>query len=109
MPLPRDRDIVSPLSADTPEESQARLRSLIDSALDSIIWTCGDRRIAEFNPAAERAFRTSRLDVLGRDVVEIIFPPEDRSSLVDRLFASNVAPGLEVIGSRLEATCMRFD
>lgn len=51
-------------------ESTARLRSIVDSALDAIVTIDQDNRITEFNPAAEAIFGFRREQVLGRDLGE---------------------------------------
>jgi PAS domain S-box-containing protein len=47
------------------EESEARFRGIIDSAMDAIITVDDAQRITIFNPAAERMFRCRAGDVLG--------------------------------------------
>src|SRR4029079_12629685 len=46
--------------------SEARWRSIVASAVDSIIVIDGQGRIEGFNPAAERLFGYRERDVLGR-------------------------------------------
>jgi PAS domain S-box-containing protein len=47
-------------------ESEARLASIVDSALDAIISLNVERRIILFNDAAEKMFRCTSNDALGR-------------------------------------------
>lgn len=48
--------------------SEEFARNIIDSSLDMIIAVDNERRIIQFNRAAEQAFGYSRTEVLGRDV-----------------------------------------
>src|SRR5580658_5985574 len=89
------------------EEGEARYRSLLDSALDCIIWTNESGKIEEFNAAAERTFHTSRAAVLGKDLSETILPSALRPHLRSELFASVASSGIELVGNRLETKVMR--
>ena len=60
--------------------SEARLRAVIDGALDCIISIDAGGRIVEFNPAAERTFAYRREDVIGRSLSETIVPPALRAA-----------------------------
>lgn len=88
-------------------EGEARYRSLLDSALDCIIWTDKSGRIEEFNPAAERTLHISRAEALGRDLSETILPAALRPHLRSELFASVASSGIELVGNRLETKVMR--
>ena len=44
-----------------------------------------DRRIREFNPAAERLFGRARADVLGLDMPETLVPERLRPAFVDAM------------------------
>jgi PAS domain S-box-containing protein len=50
------------------KESQQFASNLIDSSLDMIIAVDNDRRITEFNAAAQKAFGYARDEMLGQDV-----------------------------------------
>lgn len=49
-------------------ESEERYQSIINSSLDMIVAVDNERRIIEFNPAAEESFGYRREEVLGRHV-----------------------------------------
>jgi len=89
-------------------ESRALRQALLDSALDSVIWADKAGRITEFNAAAERTFRISKSAAVDRDLVEIVFPCDLREHHRRELLAS-IAPGMEVIGKRLETRAARSD
>ena len=59
-------------------ESEARKSAVLSSALDCIITIDSANRILEFNPAAERTFGYRAEDVLGKDMAELLIPPELR-------------------------------
>src|SRR5208282_472037 len=88
-------------------EGDARYRALLNTSLDSIIWTDGSGRIQEFNAAAERTFRITREAVLGSDLSETILPAALRPHLSSELFTSVAASGIELMGNRLETKVMR--
>jgi PAS domain S-box-containing protein len=52
-------------SAELLERSEARLRGILDSAMDAIITVDADQNIVIFNSAAETVFDCSRADALG--------------------------------------------
>ena len=85
----------------------ARYHALLNTSLDSIIWTDGSGRIQEFNAAAERTFRISRKAVLGKDLSETILPAALRPHLSSELFTSVASSGIELMGNRLETKVMR--
>jgi PAS domain S-box-containing protein len=89
--------------------SEARLRSIVESALDAIVTIDHDNRITEFNPAAEAIFGWRREEVLGQDLGEKIIPPAMRAAHrrgLARHLLSQTAPRL---GVRLELSALRRD
>jgi PAS domain S-box-containing protein len=53
-------------------ETEARMGAIVSAAIDAIITVDADGRVVVFNAAAERMFRRSAGDVLGRLVAEIV-------------------------------------
>ena len=96
-------------SAQLLEENAERWRALLDSSLDCIVWTDDEGHIEEFNAAAERTFRISRADVLGKDISATILPSALVPHLRSELFASVASAGIELAGNRLETKAMRAD
>jgi diguanylate cyclase (GGDEF)-like protein/PAS domain S-box-containing protein len=91
------------------ESSLARYRAVIASTLDCVVAVDEDDRLIEFNPAAERAFDYLAKDVLGREVVDLLVPPENRAfyrSLAQRIRDN---PGSSLLDRRIETTAMRSD
>jgi PAS domain S-box-containing protein len=91
----------------------ARLEALrgaiLDAALDCIVTTSDDDKIVEWNRACERVFGHSREQAIGRDMAELIIPPqylEDHRKGMRRYLATGEGP---VLGKRLELEAMRSD
>jgi PAS domain S-box-containing protein len=53
-------------------ESQTRLASVIDSAIDAIITTDAEQRITLFNPSAEKMFRCRAAAALGQPIMNFM-------------------------------------
>ncbi len=94
---------------DALRESAARMRGILESALDCIVTMNHEGQIIEFNPAAEKTFGYSREQVIGKPMAELLIPP----SLRERHFlglkhymATGEGP---VLGKRVEMTAMRAD
>jgi diguanylate cyclase (GGDEF)-like protein/PAS domain S-box-containing protein len=89
--------------------SLARYRAVIASTLDCVVAVDEQDRLIEFNPAAERAFDYLSKDVLGREVAELLVPPENREfyrSLSQRIRDN---PDSSLLDRRIETTAMRSD
>jgi PAS domain S-box-containing protein len=59
-------------------ESEALKGSILDAALDCIVSIDHESRVIEWNSTAERTFGYPREVALGRDLAELIIPPEFR-------------------------------
>jgi PAS domain S-box-containing protein len=89
------------------DESEARRRAVLDSALDCFICTDVRGTITEFNSAAERTFRMHHSGAIGKDLIETIFPTDLRDTHRRELFADLAFGGIDVLGSRLETRAVR--
>ena len=90
-------------------DSEARKGAILEAALDSIVTMDHAGLITEFNPAAERTFGYSRVEALGKPLVELIIPPALRAQHlegIERYQATGVGP---ILGRRLELTALRAD
>jgi two-component system, cell cycle sensor histidine kinase and response regulator CckA len=87
--------------------SEARLQALLDSSLDCVIYTNAHSRITEFNKTAERTFRVHRTEVLGKDVIETIFPVRLWERKRCELFGRHCSPGVDLISHRCESWGIR--
>lgn len=83
--------------------SEARTRGIFETSLDCIIITDENGDIVEFNRAAERTFGYLRREVVGKNMVELLFDEDDRGRSRDNLdrYASSREEG-SLIGRRLE-------
>lgn len=89
--------------------SEAKLRAVINGALDAIVSINEKGDIIEFNPAAERIFGYQRRDVMGRPLAEVMIPPSLRAAhgIGHQHF---VATGhKKIFDQRLELVAMRSD
>ena len=84
-------------------------QAILDSALDCIIVIGENGRVEEWNPAAERLFGYTRSEVLGREIAELIIPPEWREPYRQEL-ARFIATGEgALVGRRAEASLLHAD
>jgi PAS domain S-box-containing protein len=84
-------------------------RSILDAALDCIVVMGTDGLVVDWNPAAEQTFGYSRDEAVGRELGELIVPPEHRDAHRFGL-ARYLATGAErVLGRRLELEAVRAD
>jgi two-component system, cell cycle sensor histidine kinase and response regulator CckA len=88
-------------------ESEARRQAVLESALDCFICTDSQGKITDFNSAAERTFRIARVEAIGEDLAETIFPVSQRENHRRELFANPDLAGIAVLGSRLETVAIR--
>ena len=90
-------------------DSEARKTAILDAAFDCIITMDHRGRVVEANSAAERTFGYPAGGMAGRELADLIVPPELREAHrhgLERFLAS----GRErIFGRRLELTGMRAD
>src|SRR4051794_7493911 len=95
--------------AESLRAKEARHRAMLDAALDCVVTMDHQGHVVDFNPAAERTFGYAASEVVGRDMAELIIPPElrerHRRGLQRYLSSSEAA----VLDRRLEITGMRAD
>jgi PAS domain S-box-containing protein len=90
-------------------QSEARIRAVLESALDCVIAMDHEGKIIEFNPAAEKTFGYRREETIGRLLADLIIPPslrERHRQGLSHYLATGDAP---VLGKHLELTAVRRD
>ncbi|MEO8190568.1 MAG: PAS domain S-box protein [Acidobacteriota bacterium] len=96
-----------------PEEAlsgaDARLRSILDSSLDALITIDAAGRIIEFNRAAETIFGYLRSEALGREMADIIVPPEYREGHRQGMAHHERTGEGPILDRHIEITAMRRD
>ncbi len=89
--------------------SEARLKALLDSALDACVTMDEDGRITSWSAAAEAVFGWSAPEAIGRSLAETIIPPQYREG-----HARGLARFLEtgegpILRQRIEITALHRD
>jgi diguanylate cyclase (GGDEF)-like protein/PAS domain S-box-containing protein len=92
---------------------EAHALALLDAALDAFVTIDHEGLVREFNLAAERTFGYRREDVLGRELAELMVPPESREAhrtALARWTGDGPTPGAGgLLGRRVEVEAMRSD
>ena len=94
---------------ETVRRSEARLRAVLEAALDCVVIADGTGRVLDFNPAACRTFGYTRDEAVGRELVDLVVPPRLRAAHrngFDRYLRTEQS---RVLDQRLETTAMRAD
>src|SRR5207245_2666544 len=88
------------------ETSEARWRSIVESAVDGIVVIDAIGRIEAFNPAAERLFGYREREVVGRNVNMLMPSPyhEEHDGYITRYLTTGVQ---KIIGIGREVTGLR--
>ena len=90
-------------------ESEARVRAIVDTALDAVVTMDTTGRIVGWNSQAETIFGWKREEVLGQSLSQTIVPPQHREAHergLKRFVASGHGP---VLNTRIEITALRRD
>ncbi len=68
------------LAEEAVEESEARKTAVVQTALDCIVTMDSEGCVVEFNPASERTFGYSVEEAVGRELADLIIPPDLREA-----------------------------
>jgi PAS domain S-box-containing protein len=90
-------------------ESEARKSAVLESALEAIITMDAEGRVVELNSAAAEMFGHDRADAIGRELAELVIPPDLRTQHRDALRRYNRTGESNILGRRLELIGMRAD
>ncbi|MGB8813954.1 MAG: ATP-binding protein [Paracoccaceae bacterium] len=88
----------------------ARLATVVNASVDGIVVTNTDGRIIDFNPAAEAIFGYTRAELMGRDAITALSPPDVGPEQQRRV--NEALPRLDLPGAapiRLEMDGQRAD
>jgi two-component system, LuxR family, sensor kinase FixL len=90
------------------KENEARLRSIVDSAVDGIVVIDALGRIEAFNPGAEHLFGYAAADVIGKNVSMLMPSPyrEEHDGYLRRYLDTGVA---KIIGIGRDVTALHKD
>ena len=91
------------------EQSGLFRQSILDSAMDAMITIDIDGLVAEFNDAAVRMFGYCRADALGKNISELIIPPELRKAHAQGLHHYRTTGKAKVLGQKLQLPAQRAD
>ena len=90
------------------QRSEARLRAVVETAVDGIVMIEGDGRISAFNPAAERLLGWKAEEVIGRNVSMLMPAPHQHAH--DGYLQRHLATGhTSIIGSGREVQALHKD
>ena len=91
-------------------QSEVRQVAIVEAALDSIVSMDHNGFITHFNRAAERTFGYTREDAIGKELAELIIPPElrdaHRAGLARFASSSSQSP---MLNHRVETWAQRAD
>ncbi|MEA3198703.1 MAG: hypothetical protein QOE90_131 [Thermoplasmata archaeon] len=94
---------------DARHDAAARAGAVVDAALDAIVTLDEAGRILAWNPAAQRTFGWTREEALGREMADLIVPPELREPHRQGLQRYVATGNAKVAGQRLEMPAVRRD
>ncbi len=104
------RDITDVKQADDAlRANEARVRAILDTALDAVISIDEAGRIVEFNQAASRIFGWARDEALGRVLADLIIPPGLREKHKDGLRRYVATGDSRILGRLIEVEGQRAD
>lgn len=89
--------------------SEARSQAILNSALDAVVTIDGKGCIVEFNPAAEKMFGHRREDALGKNMGELIVPPELRARHQQALERCVASGNSSILGKLIELPALKAD
>jgi PAS domain S-box-containing protein len=90
-------------------DSEARMRAILEAALDCVVTMDEHGCVVEFNPAAERTFGYAREDIIGLEMAELIVPERLREMHRRGLERYLETGQGTVLNRRIEITGMRSD
>jgi PAS domain S-box-containing protein len=89
--------------------AEARMSSIVASALDAIVSIDHHGLVVEWNPSAERIFGHSRAAAMGRPMADLIVPPHLRAAHHEGLRRHLATGETRVMGRKIEIEALRAD
>jgi len=89
------------------EQIQEHRNQILDTSLDGIISVDAGGNIIDFNPSAERIFKRSFEEAIGKPVADLIIPETHRKNHLDGFQRYLETGDSNVVGYRRELTAMR--
>jgi diguanylate cyclase (GGDEF)-like protein/PAS domain S-box-containing protein len=89
------------------EGNEARMRALLDAALDAIISMDDKGRITDWNKQAERMFSWAKDEVLGKPLLDTLAPAQSRTDQEIGLVRFLKTGQTEISSQHIELTAMR--
>ena len=89
--------------------AEARKSAMLEAALDPVVTIDHHGRMIEMNPAAVETFGYSRQEAVGREMAELIVPPDLREAHRRGLARCVETGESELMGDRLELRAMKRD
>jgi len=96
-------------AAEALRESEERLHTITDAALDAIVMMDAEGKVAYWSAAAERMFGYHRREILGRSIHQVLAPSRYREAAglgLDEFLRSGTGP---VVGKIVELDGLRRD
>ncbi|MDP1524090.1 MAG: EAL domain-containing protein [Methylotenera sp.] len=87
-------------------ESEKKMRSVVEGALDCIVMMDEKGSLVEFNPAAERTFGYKREEVIGRNFADVIIPFASRKAHREGFERFGKTGQSTMLGKRIELNAM---
>ena len=91
----------------------AHTQAILDAALDSVVIIDHNGLVLEFNQAAQATFGYSREEIVGRELADLVVPPEYREAhrrALARWTEEGPQPGAgALLGRRIDLEAMRSD
>jgi PAS domain S-box-containing protein len=91
------------------EQTSARLRSVVNSALDAIVTIDAAGQIVDWNHGSEQIFGWSAEEAVGKDLADLIIPPRYREAHRRGLARYLETGEQRILNRRIEITGLRRD
>ncbi len=91
------------------QESEVRIRTILNTALDAFIGMDSSGLITAWNAEAEKLFGYTHEDVIGKKLAELIIPPAYREAHARGLKHYMETGAGTFVGGRIEVNAMRSD